>query len=121
MSVLTCTKYLNFIAAECDRHLADGEVTVDKLLALKIELSRFLKQIEKSDISAEIKSKIMDLRIDCISSKIEIDIGLVLIWIIYFGVWAYLSEYRIQEKRKFALLDLKGQVSGLSSFILLDT
>ena len=78
-------------------------------------------QIEKSDISAEIKSKIMDLRIDCISSKIEIDIGLVLIWIISFGFWAYLSKYRIQEKRKFSLLDLKGQVSGLSSFILLDT
>jgi len=43
MDVLTCMKYLNFIAAECDRHLADGEVTDNELLELKIELSRFLK------------------------------------------------------------------------------
>jgi hypothetical protein len=120
MDIQTTIKYLDFVAAECERHLKDDNVSDDELNQLIIEFQRFQDKIKQSSIPKELKNEIRSFKFDYNSKNVKRSSVILILSILTLGSWAYLLEYRRQKKRKETLEDLKRNSSTLGFKIRLD-
>lgn len=109
MNIETCYKYFEFLNIECDRYLKDGKIEEDEIHQLKIELDKFLKEVNKSDLPLEIKTKIADLKLDYNFNSNREYLELLDRW--------NLGKYRRQRKLNKMVEDFKYQIKGLPMFI----
>lgn len=120
MNIQTTIKYLDFVAAECERHLMDGSVSDNELNQLIIEFQRFQDKVKQSSIPNELKNEIQTFKFDYNSSKVKRSSVIIILSTLTFGSWAYFLEMRRQKKRKETLEDLKRNSSTLGYKIKLN-
>jgi hypothetical protein len=117
MDIKTCISYLDFVVAECDRHLRNKQVTDDELVNLIIEFQRFQVQINESALPEGIKRKIAEIKLNYSIKAVERSSWFLMVAVLTFGSWAIILNMRRQAKRKEALNLLKFDATRLSSFI----
>lgn len=117
MDIKTCISYLDFVVAECDKHLRDKQVTDDELVNLIIEFQRFQVQINESALPEEIKRKIAEIKLNYSIKAVERSSWFLMVAVLTFGSWAIILNMRKQAKRKEALNLLKFDATRLSSFV----
>lgn len=120
MDVNTCIKYLDFVSRECERYLMDRRVTDEELISLIVELERFKEKCRTSKLPNELKSNILDLKIDYTEKGVERSSWYTLAAFATFGAWTLLIHYRQQRKRKQTLSDIRFDTSRLSSHVKLN-
>lgn len=109
MNIETCYKYFEFLNFECDRYLEDSKIEEDEIHQLKIELDKFLKEANNSDLPLEIKTKIADLKLDYYFNENREYLELL-------GRWN-LGKRKRQRKLKKMVEAFKYQINGLPMFI----
>ncbi len=114
MNIPTSIKYLDFVSAECERHLRDGKVTDDELNQLIIEFTRFQGKVKESDLPEELKTEIEVIQFDYTFKKVKRNSLILIITILTFGAWGYILAERRQSERKNALNELKQNASSLA-------
>lgn len=116
MTLETIHKYLKFISDECDRHLRDGEVNYDEINQLSIELERFIKKVNESDLSNEIKFQINELSFETDNKKTRKScIRSFLSSLLQINESSTeISYYTTQSWRKEDLKKLRGDASNIS-------
>ncbi|MBD79615.1 MAG: hypothetical protein CL840_11915 [Crocinitomicaceae bacterium] len=114
MELDTCFKYLEFVHAECERHLADGVVEDDELFQLIIEFNRFQEHIKRSDLPEELKSKIAKVEFNYTRKKVKRNAVYMLLAFVTVGTWAYVAMLRQQRNRIRTLEDIKHDMNSLS-------
>lgn len=112
MNIETCYKYFEFLNTECDRYLKDGEITDEEMHQLKIEFDKFIKEVNDSDLPAELKNKIKDLKLDYVY-KSRREYGDLL------GRFNFGSNRRLSKLKK-QVEDFKFHIKGLPMFIKLN-
>ena len=117
MNIEKCEKYLEFVYRECEEFLEDRRVTDDELNQLIIEFHRFRDQVAQSSLPEEIKYRISKLHIDYPRTYIKRGFGYMFSVVLTLGLWALISGYRKQSKRKRVLETLKTDSADTLIFI----
>ncbi len=109
MNIETCYKYVEFLNIECDRYLKDRKIDENEIHQLKIELDKFLKEVNKSDLPVEIKNKMANLKLEYeFNGKGE--------YVEILGRWNF-GKNRRQRKLNKMVEDFKHQINGIPMFI----
>lgn len=114
MDIKTTTKYLEFVATECQRHLEDGRVTDDELMQLIAAFEKFQKETMNSELPIEIKNWIKEIKFNYSPKKLNRGILFMAITFISLGSWAYIAEFKRQSSRKVTLKNLEDEVTGIA-------
>lgn len=120
MDVNTCIKYLDFVSSECERYSRDRRVTDDELISLIVELERFKEKCRISDLPKDIKSRILDLKLNYTVKGVERSGWYTLAAFASFGSWSLLAHYKQQKKRARTLNEIRFDTSRLSSYVKLN-
>lgn len=109
MNIETCNNYVVFLNTECDKYLKNRSIEEDEIHQLKIELDKFLQEVNNSDLPWEIKTKITDLKLDYSFNGNREYLELL-------GSWNF-GKYRRKRKLKKMVEDFKSQIHELQLFI----
>lgn len=112
MNIETCYNYVVFLNIECDRYLKNRSIEEDEIHQLKIELDKFLQEVNNSDLSLEIKTNIADLKLDYSFNGNREYLALL-------GSWNF-GKHRRKRKLKKMVEDFKYQIHELQLFIKLN-
>ena len=98
----------------------DKHVTDEELISLIIELERFREKCKTSELPNNLKSKIVNLKIDFTVKGVKRGSWYTLVAFATFGAWTLLVHYRQQRKRKQTLNGIRFDTSRLSSYVKLN-
>lgn len=120
MDLMTCLKFAQYLTHECDRCLRESDIDDDQISRLAMETERFQTDCLLSDLPAELKERIASIHLEYDPDQFSWDTVWIIIAVFTVGIWGIALFYLRQERRKSAILSLRGQFEGIPMFIRLN-
>lgn len=114
MTLDLCIKYLDFVAKEAERHIADKSITDDELMLFVVEFNHFKNNVAQSDLDGGIKKRLDEISYDHTPDVVVRRSAYGSVMKILFG---RIYEYREQARREADLQRIRSQANTLSMYI----